>query len=295
MKIIMLGHSGVGKTTYMASMYGTLQSAINGFSLKAQNTTDHQDLQMVYTDICRNRYPAGTKHRAQYNFSLLYHGRSYFPFEWVDYRGKALTVRSDDEEAQQLIKDLREADGIIMFCAADVMAGVNAARQVGRMMTHVGRALNGEDKPRVVAIVFTKSDLVDELDDDLVRPISGLLEAISKSKTTIGTIIPVACGSRLVNTELPVLFALHYGIRFQALQLTTELKYWREKKEYWDREGESLIGLFKNIGRSITGESTSYERARQAYQQAQNKMNAIQQLVDPAKGLETYLKDLQVV
>src|SRR5947209_7969630 len=142
MKILMLGHTGVGKTTYMASMYGTLQTQINGFSLRATNSNHHRELLRMSNDIRRSIYPDGTLHRKQYDFSLQYQGRNVFPFEWVDYRGGALVERQrDSEEARRLVSELREVEGIMLFCACDVMAKASAARQVGRMMSLVGEAL----------------------------------------------------------------------------------------------------------------------------------------------------------
>src|SRR5438309_901376 len=101
----MLGHSSVGKTTYMASMYGTLQTPINGFSLHTQDSAYHIGLLGDFNNIRRGIYPPATARRDQYDFSLYFKGKAIFPFEWVDYRGGALTERQDrSEQAQQLVK-----------------------------------------------------------------------------------------------------------------------------------------------------------------------------------------------
>ena len=42
MRIVMIGHSNVGKTTYMASMYGAMQVGVDGFTLRAARTDDHE-------------------------------------------------------------------------------------------------------------------------------------------------------------------------------------------------------------------------------------------------------------
>jgi GTPase SAR1 family protein len=44
MKIVMIGNTNVGKTTYMASLYGIMQQQIEGFSLKAVNGNDRSRL-----------------------------------------------------------------------------------------------------------------------------------------------------------------------------------------------------------------------------------------------------------
>src|SRR5438445_106474 len=115
----MLGHSNVGKTTYMASMYGALQKPINGFSLRTQNATHHRELMQMYDRILAGRYPLPSQQRQQYDFSLHYQNKAFFPFQWIDYRGGALDERSDNIETQRLSRDLKEADGIMIFCDSD--------------------------------------------------------------------------------------------------------------------------------------------------------------------------------
>ena len=123
MKIVMLGHTGVGKTTYMASLYGILQNPINGFTLRAQSTQDHAQLMDLYHQIHYGTYPEATMQRGQYDFLLRYEGKTAYPFTWVDYRGGALRELRDSFETQQLMQELKEAEGIVMFCDAAMSGG----------------------------------------------------------------------------------------------------------------------------------------------------------------------------
>ena len=46
MRIVTLGHTAVGKTTYMASLYGALQRSYEGFTLRAKRAADHKHLKV---------------------------------------------------------------------------------------------------------------------------------------------------------------------------------------------------------------------------------------------------------
>ena len=70
MKIVMLGHSGVGKTSYMYSMYGAMQNPYNGFTLSTQDQPDHNRFLNIYRNIIKGRYPNPTDQSEEYNFWL---------------------------------------------------------------------------------------------------------------------------------------------------------------------------------------------------------------------------------
>jgi hypothetical protein len=161
-KILMLGHSGVGKTTYMASMYGTLQRHVNGFTLRADTRQDHRQLMRICGGIQRGNWPAPTDRRQQYRFFLRYDREPIIPFLWTDYRGGALSERADSPGAHLLVNDLKEADAIIMYCDAPTILADRRCREIGRMTQLVTRAVRSKDVNIPLAIVYTKCDLVDQ-------------------------------------------------------------------------------------------------------------------------------------
>lgn len=290
----MLGHTNVGKTTYMASMYGTLQTPIHGFSLRAKNDGHHQELQAMHQNIRWGRYPLPSQQRQQYDFSLLYAGRAVFPFEWVDYRGGALLEQSTSAQTSQLVSDLREADSMVLFCDSDPKERRNVLRQVNRMMQFVGQALQNREKPATVAIVFTKVDLVDGPYEEVYKPTVNLMQTIATSKTVIGTLIPVACGRAPVNTELPVLFVLYFGIVLQANFLAQQIEYFKKIEEESRREGNTWGGIFRDFGRAFTNKPTTSQIASAAHSLAVARRNEIEKLIEPSKQLGEYLKELRV-
>lgn len=57
MDIVMLGHSGVGKTSYVSLMYAAMRDGIQGFGLCAREETRHEELTATAEEVLRGRYP----------------------------------------------------------------------------------------------------------------------------------------------------------------------------------------------------------------------------------------------
>ena len=289
MNILMLGHSGVGKTTYMASMYGMLQRPINGLSIKASNSDDHTRLMKLFESVERGYYPDPTEQRSEYDFSLRYQGRDVIPFRWVDYRGSVLLERSKTSlQAETFQKDLLHADGILVFCESPALKTGNP-RKVGiaRLMSMLSNALHAITHPVPLAIVLTKSDLADELEESDFAVLQGLIQAIQASEHIAGTLIPTACGCESSNIEIPVLFALYIGIARKIMQAKENAEqYAEERNRYLSKEN-----IFDWIGSKWRGEFTYTDLARIKHQKALEEIRTLEELLEPAKNLETYLND----
>lgn len=296
MKIVMLGHSGAGKTTYLSLMYAEMQVGIGGFQVRAKDSGQHSQLLADARAIRSSRYPPITNRRASYDLALRYNGAEVLPFTWRDHRGGAATGRtSDGEDVGQLHQDLLQSDAIVMFL--DGYALVHepaAAKNASRLSAHVLRAMR--DRPEVptpLVIAVTKSDLID-IDDDKVSekvfaPVEGLAKAIAATKHIFGTIIPVACGPAPLNVVVPVLWSLRFGLIGMLVRLSTEL----ESSVKAANSAASLDTLADRVGSWWRGErsyATIAENYRQAALRAQRQ---IQPLIKPAEGLEQMLKDIQ--
>lgn len=270
MKIVMIGHTGVGKTTYMASMYGSMQSSVNGFSLRAADASDHAKLLTMFQEIACNRYPPPTDQRGEYDFHLLYEGDKVFPFHWMDYRGKAITETQASAEAQHLLRDVKEADGIMLFCDSDAMAhGRARSNQIGRMTSLVTQGLQEVSRPVPLVIVLTKADLVPALDDNLLEALSGLITATKASQNVLGTLVQVACGAHGFNVDLPLLFALHIGIVMQTRVLKKEIGRLKLERAQLASKGKTIWGGVYFMAKTYKGEPTYGDQAREAQEAAE--------------------------
>lgn len=162
MKVLMLGHSDAGKTSYMASMYTQMNTnRYIGFGIVANDPTDHQSLFRLGTRLrSAGEYPSPTDVRQEYAFSLTLHGRSVLPFTWVDYRGGALYDSGGSQsQLDTLIEDLREADAVLIFLDGPKLlspAGDDGV-DVGRLTSILG-AIADHSHPPPVALIVSKAD-----------------------------------------------------------------------------------------------------------------------------------------
>lgn len=289
MNILMLGHSGVGKTTYMASMYGLMQAGMERFSLASKYVRDHDDLVSLARNIRRGFYPPQTAVKNSYEFWLKCDGRRFFPFTWSDYRGGALTERSSSDDARQLIRDLSECDGILVFCDSEQAASRRGAgRDIRRMTNLIGEALSRIKRPIPIVIVFTKYDLVEDIDEHLWTSVEGLWQVVDASENLAGAVIPVACGPKPENVELPLLFLLYCGVALTHDALVEQMEEDRLEGDHYAQEAdEHPIWDFVD---SIFGDSDS-DRAAEAYERVEQKWAELEPLIEPCQSLGQYLEE----
>jgi Double-GTPase 2 len=290
MRIVEIGHEGVGKTTFMASMYECLQKSIEGFTLRATDSKDHNRLIKLARDIERGRYPAPTDQRSEYYFSLRYHNKDIFPFTWADYRGGSIRETQESEQARLLQKDLQQADGILMFCDCQALAKRDMRRnQIGRMSALITNGLKNLNRPIGLAVVLTKADLVDGLDEDDLKPLEGLAKAVEISEFITSMIIPVACGTETVNVQIPPLFVLYIGVYLKANHLAKEIEEHRKMADYYERQTYGLGGFLQELWDTIQGNTTYREMAQQRLEKAALKYKDLEAFVEPVKALGKYL------
>lgn len=290
MRILMIGHSNVGKTTYMASMYGAMQVGVDGFTLRAARTDDHERFVALHFMTRRGRYPAPTDQRAQYDFQLCHDGKAFFDFTWVDRRGGAILDRSTSSEAAQLVKDLVECDGLLVFCDAHAAVREDEdANEMERISQLVGRAMADRSKPMPLAMVLTKSDLVGLADDRALAPLRPLAEAAARnSKIQRGT-VRVACGPAERNVAAPVLFALRHGIRNRAAELNDAWLYWVNLAKQEEVKAK-VWGGWRDKLFAMTGQRTYAEEAIISRRIASNSLSAWWPLSAAAGRLDAYLQ-----
>ena len=208
MRIVMLGNSLVGKTTFMASLYGIMQQKIDGFSLRAEDAELGKTLKAIAQGISNNQYPEATSVRNEYSFYLQHQGEDIFPFIWSDYRGSAIRSKSDDQQSQELIGEIKEADGIMMFCDCDSLlnkSSLKAKNEIRRMTYLVNQAVENIDRPISLAIVLTKIDKIPGFEPKLFKLYEGLISVINASDWILASFIPISCSRTFINVPIPTI------------------------------------------------------------------------------------------
>lgn len=296
MKIVMLGNSGVGKTTYMASLYGIMQQQLGGFSLRTENPEDGDRLLKLARNITISTYPSPTSIRNEYDFYLQYQGQDIFPFSWSDYRGAAIRDRTDEEQSQQLIAELQAADGIMLFCDCEALSAskMKAKNEIRRINYLLNQALISIERPISLAIVLTKADKLTRFDEHLFTPFEGTIGTINSSDLVSAAFIPIACGQRFMNVPLPLLVALCSAVFYQAYVAENLVRHHLQVYEELNQD-RSLSTALSNAWHGMTGGLTTAQKATVELQKAQDMYRIFEYIKPPVTALLQYLDKVKSI
>lgn len=112
----MVGHSGAGKTSFMAGMYKCLGESIDGYGISAKKENQKNQLQKMADNLVKGHYPAGTDIQSKYEFAFTVNGTELIPFNWIDYRGGILlSEEPDDSDMDKFMKAIKHADALVVF------------------------------------------------------------------------------------------------------------------------------------------------------------------------------------
>jgi GTPase SAR1 family protein len=236
MRIVMIGHTNAGKTTYMAMMYRLMngKKGYEGFRIVANDSARHAELLDNAGAIDSGRYPPPTARHSEYDFTLYFDGREVSDFTWNDYRGGAIMERSTSADTAKLLKEIADSDAVVIFADAYELATNPASHNDVQELTdlmHRAISDSGSGKPLVLA--FTKADLVRSTAEWAValEPFEQVIQAMDQSRDIKATTVTVACGDRPKAVQMPVLWCLSYGLANQAKKLRDDVARYRKRAE----------------------------------------------------------------
>jgi hypothetical protein len=284
MEIVMLGHSDAGKTTYMSLMYELMNKGVNGFSISAATDADHRRLMQDARAIRKGRYPDPSNRRHEYALRLRHNSSQVLDFRWKDFRGGVLTERSTSAQKRELQDDLMTADGIVLFVDLhDMVTSRHARRKVRFLNVLVTDVLSRRDRPTPMVIAATKCDLVGDSVDlsPFESAFEPMIEAISASQHTHGTLVELTCGPRPVNVHGPVLFCLALGVLARVAELQSSFESAIENA----REAARKDTLWDRVSSPFKGEPTWRSIAADRYAAAFAEYTALEPLIEPSRAL----------
>lgn len=246
-KITMLGTTGAGKTSYLLGMYAVMQTGIQGFTLAAQDMDMDLELTQRWEKLIslkgEDRWPTPNAAAMEYyGFDFSYGFRPLMRFQWLDYRGLALSDRSTEQDVADLVQYLQESSCLFLCISGEHLISEitpNTVREIksDRMNQFIQQYISAnkqphDQKPFPVAIVITKYDLCHHRDkDEIIADVKKLFQALfTPSSGWLVMICPVSLGKELcddpdnaniipVNVHLPVVFAVYSQLRAHGLKL----------------------------------------------------------------------------
>lgn len=279
MKLVLLGHPRVGKTTYMASLYRLMQRPVEGFSLRTPKTADHLKWLSLVPSIDGDRYPPATEQRTSHDLILQYQRRDVLSLTWADYPGRTIPTEPADYATSALLPDLQTAEGILLFCDAAHLRSDQNLNEIHHLTTLLTIARQTLTHPISLAIVLTKTDQVKLFNDDLFRALEPLIQVVNTNASILGAFIPVACGKQFINVPLPLYFAIYTAITLHASSLAQQAEAHRTQAMAWQERGQSrdsrlkwlreLWHLRDLLAQVPTDEAMAYTELSIAYQKYQ--------------------------
>jgi Double-GTPase 2 len=249
-KITMLGTTGAGKTSYLLGMYAVMQTGIQGFTLAAKDMDLDLELIQRWEKLIslkgEDRWPTPNAAAMEYyGFDFSYGFRPLMGFEWLDYRGLALSDRSTEQDVADLVQYLQASACLFLCISGEHLTSEltpNTVREIksDRMNQFVQQYVSNNKQPNSqqpfpVAIIITKYDLCHHREREaIIADVKKLFQALfTPNSGWLVMICPVSLGRDLgddpdnakivpVNVHLPVVFAVYSQLRTYGLKLKSD-------------------------------------------------------------------------
>ncbi|MEL6578571.1 MAG: hypothetical protein AAFQ14_02370 [Cyanobacteria bacterium J06621_12] len=271
-KITTLGTTGAGKTSYLLGMYAVMQTGVKGFTLAAKDMDLDLELTQRWEKLISlkgdERWPTPNAAAMEYyGFDFSYGFRPLMGFQWLDYRGLALSDRSTEQDVAELVQYIQESACLFLSVSGEYLTSEITPQTVreiksDRMNQFVQQYVSNNKQPNPqqpfpIAIVITKYDLCHHRDrEDIIADVKKLFQALfTPNSGWLVMICPVSLGRDLsddpdnaniipVNVHLPVVFAVYSQLRAYGLQLKSDRDRQNEEVEAL-RQRNPLYQLFK--------------------------------------------------
>ncbi len=297
MKILMVGHSQSGKTSYMAGLYKLYGNKSDGFGLWMSNSSKREQLERLATNIASGQYPAGTDIARQNEFWLQYDDELLIPFNWFDYRGGALSESSKTScDAQNLISQINHADALIVFLDGKKIVNMTDDELeeeyevlLWAIQTSVSKRVSkGHYFP--ISFVMTKGDLYQSYEPLWGSPglqyFLPIIKTITDSEVAAGMIgIVEVSKDGIYNLFAPLIFSLYYGMHHYIKERITSLNAEIENFNNLNP------GFWNDLGCAIFGGESEREKAEKSLGKIEEEKEQLETLKSLSGIMEKILVD----
>lgn len=246
-KITILGASMAGKTCYLLGMYGEMQMGKHGFTLSACSSEDDLQLSTLWDRLLvqagETRWPTTTiENPRTYKFEFSYGFKPLMQFEWLDYRGEALSGESTGADTVALQNHLLNSSCILLSISGEyfsqpvdeaqltLLARKAKVNFMSRYLVDLSKAVQPTNQaPFPVVILITKYDLCHARKKDLIEDLKQIFEPLFTPESGwLVLICPVSLGKELAenrdtgkidpkNLHLPLIFSLYFKLQNHLL------------------------------------------------------------------------------
>lgn len=302
--MMMLGTSGVGKTTLLSTMYKELSrmNAQEGFGFQAEDDTaiDLQEAFLKLNNIMQasnfstvERLLDGTSGIAERKFSVLFEGKNEFDFSFYDYAGGLVGLKNSESEDAKQVKALLKKSRVIInvIDGASLMEGsqffneyVNNPFLIAELLKKI--ITDEQVKRKLILFVITKCEtwlkdtqnkkgLKKAFEDRHKEVLNVILS--NPQKNTYAVLIPVktlgCVGFSRINNydtkdEEMIFVKKSGGVLFKPEYLDQPLRY---ALAFALSETHKNKGFFTQLMNEITGKNKRFHDALKQFANNRNK------------------------
>lgn len=302
----MVGHSGAGKTSFMAGMYKYLGEDTEGYGISAKNQAQKSQLKRMAQALDRGAYPAGTDVQSRYEFAFTVHGDELVPFNWIDYRGGILLSDDpDDRDIDKFMDAIKKADALVVFLDGLklIQPGARWNMEYDILLSCIERSLTVKHKSWFpISFVITKVDIVpDGATFHGLQRFNNLFSQIEKNDNVGAMLMQCAINKDCYHLPFFVLaYSIYGGSSIYINRCIDSINRARSKAE--NHRPTSFIGKVFGVGEQILKEvfdivdmgwETEYEKTWAAEKSEQEFMAEFERLNACADELKSKLIDWQ--
>lgn len=216
MNILMVGHSGAGKTSFMAGLYKFVGENKDGYGISSKKESQKRQLKRMADALSKGQYPSGTDVQQQYEFAFTVGGEELMPFNWIDYRGGILLSEDPDEsDMNKFMKAIRGADALIVFLDGEklIQQGARWNMEYDILISCIESSLSvSHNSWFPISFVITKCDIVPGgAQFHGLSRFQSLFSQIEKSKTVGAMLVQCAVAKDFYHIPFFVLAYSIYG------------------------------------------------------------------------------------
>lgn len=206
MKILTIGLSGVGKTSFLSCMYGHFQESRYGITLcKAGDKALLQNFEKIQ----KNRYPERTVKRSEHRMEICSKYCEPCSVIFVDYAGNIFDEREKcgKSEIEMFHRDCMDFDGIICFIEQKNfdLCNMSFSRTI-QILSQIVSAGRKRNVP--IEFIVTKCDRTRIAISDLKRMLHSLLNMSEINPALYFAVFQVSCSPNCSELLEPPVFFL---------------------------------------------------------------------------------------
>lgn len=296
MKIVMIGDSAVGKTTFMMSTYGLMrEGAIEGFRVQCKNQQADRKLMRAYNDFrSEGVYPPATVQMSSYDYDFYSDNEWVMNFSLTDIRGESI----HDYDVNDLSRELRRADAMMLFLNGyDILNGKDVSEQIDDIYILMNNCFASDDRSKILMVIFAQMDRIGQLSGEhleiLNNTVQELKEITDRNDNIFYQMIPTACSlDCMMDLDFAMVTLMLFGYNGDVLRRRRELE--DELRSIQQQYGSGIGREVKEFLLETFWQDKERRQARSRYAELEKQIPIYEQMVEKFNRLYKFVDDYEI-